>query len=263
MRLRAALLLLALGAGTGAQAAPVHERIRQTARDVERAFARYAFALDGALQKRPAAQSSDLFPAFGATPRSVPGLAWYLTPASADQSVLCVVQSVSNVGDWNQTLVALDRAGLRAASPATCEVRATQALAPASFPAALAGVKTLDRRDVPSPTYLPTYPEISGVDAGAVTRAGLQVSASQGPKAVTVYNPYIEVEPGVGLWVGVDGASSREGFSISHSCAWIAPAESCDVLVSYDASFGDARAGQLRLTFSNGAVANIGLVGLN
>jgi hypothetical protein len=259
---RLGLGVIGWAVGLGAYATTLSPLLTQTARDVERAFARHAFALDPVTrQKRPAAQTSDLFPMYGATPRAGSGISWQLTPENQENSVLCLAQTVSDLSAWNQAILALNKSGFQPAMPSGCSALSSHPLGPSSYPATIAGRKVLDRRDVPSPTQVPVYPEVLGVDAAAVTRPGLQVSAVTGPGVVTIYNPYVEVSPGEGTWVGVNSATARTGFTVGHACTLIAPDTSCDIFVSYDANSGGYRVGQLILNFSNGEVANVGLVG--
>lgn len=249
-------------AGSGlAHAIQPEDYLAQTVRDVKHAYARHSFVLTGANEKLRSAGTAVLFPAYGVSPKTAPGLTWQLTTLNDDQSVLCVVQSVPDVKRWNTALLTLSKAGLSVANPTTCQSLPVQGYAPAVFPASIAGRVVLDRRDTPSPTRVPSYPTLSGVDDSAVTRPGLFVSSNGGTQYITVYNPFIPIGDGLGFTTGLVGFTVRPGFSVVHSCTEIAAAESCSVAVSYSGVGGNLYPGQLMLYFIGGGVANIGLMG--
>lgn len=249
-------------AGTSALAVQPDEFIGEHIRQIFRAYARYAGPLDPqSNQKSLSAQGSDLFPNFGPAPRFVPGLTWSLNRTSDDQSSLCIRQVVNSAGEWNKALQALSRASLSAAAPSGCSAIARQSLAPDTYPSVIAGTLQLDRRDIPSHTRVPAYPVIEGVDTLAVTRPGLRVTAASGPGSFYIYNPFIEVSPGVGRATGISILATRPEFTISHNCSYVYPEQTCEVSVTYTPRIVDPVAGQLFIKFLDGTTANIGLEG--
>ena len=245
---------------------PIGESLMDTTRSVYQAFSRYSAPIDGSTLQKKAPPSQDvLFPQYGFTPRKVGGLSWSLTPSSDDSSNFCIWMEVNSVSAWNDALVGLSQSGLHAADPQTCAMKPRFGYAPATFPAVIAGMATWDRRDIPSATVVPGYPMVMGVDSAAVTRPGLTVASSTGA-TFAIYNPYVPVptnppvDPPPGMLVGVTGVSVRPEFVVSQQCGVIASESSCSVQVQYQGT-SPVLAGQLFLYFSNGAVANIGLLG--
>jgi hypothetical protein len=247
--------------GVSAHAASRMEYLDQTIWQVTRAYARHSFELSPNLEKKLSAVSDDLFPTFGMRPNSGGGITWELTRVSDDRSLLCVKQIVDTVSEWNSGILRFAKNGLSPATPSTCATTNSQGTAPPAFPATLAGVLELDRRDTPSRTVVPNYPVLQGIDATAVTRPALTVSALQGPSTITVFNPFIEISPGVGAVVGVTSITTRPEFSIEHNCSEVAAGSSCSISVAYDGSRPAGMAGQLIVQFSTGETANVGLLG--
>ncbi len=266
----AALALVSLGAPFVAHAAELGVRpgysgdlVQHTVRQVEAGFRRKTAVLDAQTKEQPSAQAlGQLFPAFGFAPLTNTDVSWSLNGMNVDQAVICVGLVTRSVTQWNDITVRMHRMGLTPAT-AGCEAQAQYAHAPQSFPATIRALKLLDRRDTPVPTVLPAHPVVSGVDESAVTRPGLVVTAGA-PAIVTVSNPFVLVNAGpppVGLTVGLVAAKVRPGFTVEHSCGSLAPDTGCTVMVRYAGTDGSNFPGSLRLEFSNGAVAVVGLLG--
>ena len=240
-----------------------------TVKTVERGYARAMGTLNAAGEQPSALTMTNPFVTSPFAPRASAAVSWALTGVDADQTILCVTKTVSNVNDWGLAVKGLSQAGLYSANPSTCEAVASF-VPPPAFPAQLGGIKLLDRRAVPTPTLLPTDPVISGVDGAAVTRPGMELRSADAPgyRDITVFNPatVTGVDPGPPAQVlyrslSLSAASVRPGFSVSHDCDNVGPDAFCTVRVSYDAGAGDRYPGNLRMVFSNGAVAVISLLG--
>lgn len=266
----AALLVpsLCFAADFGVRKGALRDQLVLAGQSVENAFSRRMAVLSPETLQQPSAlELSDLFPAYGFAPRTVAGQGYTLTGLDENQAALCLKRQVTSVEQWNEALVALSSAGYGPAD-ATCVPTVSYAHAPAVFPAVIAGRKVLDRRNVPTKTLVSQYPAIAGVDAAAVTRPGLVLTAPQGSpgsaSAITVFNPFTLVSvgpPPVGLTLSLSAISVREGFDVQHNCSFIFPDGTCSIEVRYDGTRGKAYVGSLLLVFSNGARANIGLLG--
>lgn len=260
--LSAALPVHAQSNKIGVRARYLGDIAESTVHSVEAAFRRKTAVLSESTKEQPSAlELGTLFPVHGFAPPSNTNVNWSLTGLTADTAKLCVAMTVSSVTDWNRLLSRLHHMGMKPADSA-CEEVTNFGLAPA-LPATLRAIRVLDRRDTPVPTQLSAYPGIAGADAQAVTRPGLILQAGT-PVTLTVSNPFTLVNPGpppVGLTVGLTAWSARAGFSVSHNCAAIAPNATCAISVQYTGGHGNSYPGSLRLEFSNGAVAVVGLLG--
>lgn len=248
----------------GLRASYLGDLVQSTVNSLENAFRRRTAVLASPSKDQVSAlELGALFPSYGFAPPLNSNLTWSLTGVSSDVAKLCVGVTVTTTADWNRLVSRLHREGMHPSNSA-CEEVARYSLAPAGFPATLHAIRTLDRRDTPVATSLSSYPEITGADAAAVTRPGLLLAAGT-PATLTVFNPFTLVDAGplpMGLTLGLTGLSVREGFSVSHTCSEIAPAATCTVTVRYGGGYGPSYPGSLRLEFSNGAVAVVGLLGV-
>jgi hypothetical protein len=247
-------------------------QVLQTARGIERGYRRSMGALSGStLEQTSALALTSPFSSSVFAPRARSDVFWSLTGVNADQSVLCLKVTVNTVADWNQALVSVSKAGLSAASAEDCVQLARFPAVPETYPAQIAGVKILDRRDTPVPTVVPSDPQISGVDASAVTRPGLLLNSTAtlpASKTIVVTNPEVIVgyspgPPSSPLYrrLTLTKVVLRDGFYYDDDCQDVGPNATCNVTVSYAGASGDNFSGSARLEFSNGAIAVIGLLG--
>lgn len=255
-RLCTAALALCCSFGAGAQS--LGQLVDSTVYSVERAFARHSAELQSpGLIKRPAAEQSDLFPVYGFEPRASSGLTWGLVRVTDDTSKLCVTATPLTNSSRLTLLRAFSEAKLALAG-SDCK---PTTLALAGSAPTISGIRILDRRDTISASLLPAHPVISGVLSPAVTRPALIIKRGQSMEFL-VQNPYVEVSPGQGLYVSLTGANIREGFSVSSGCGLVAPGGACTISVAYQGKPGEFLADNLRLEFSTGAVASLGVSGI-
>ena len=236
-------------------------------RSVERGYSRAMGTLDPLTLSQPdALEMTDPFVAGGFAPRVPLGASWRLAGQDQDRSVLCLTQAVQDASAWNSAQRGFFQAGLTPADPETCLSAGRVATSPQHYPGVAAARIVLDRRDVPTRTVLPVEPILTGVDANAVTRPGLTLRPfeGQGFAELFIENPLVVLDPGppeVLRVMGLTNVEVRPGFSYSHNCEDIAPGGACTFRIGYDGQEGDYRVGSLRLEFSNGEVAVIGLLG--
>lgn len=269
MRLLLATVLTLVLAAPALAAAPdaLADGLTRMARSIKRGHSRAMGALDPLTLRQPDARDlTDPF-SFGLfAPRVPTGASWRLSGLDEDQSVLCLTQTVSNASAWGSAQRGFLLARMLPADPQTCELSGEGYSAPQHYPGVVAARKVLDRRNVPNATVLPAEPLVTGVVADAVTRPGLtlRTKEGQGYADLTIQNPLVVLDPGppqVLRALGLTLVQVRPGFSYSHDCEAIEPGEACTFRIAYDGQDGDYRVGSLRLEFSNGEVAVIGLLG--
>lgn len=262
--------------GSAQEMLDVH--VRQMVRGVERGYARAMGRLDTNLRQPSARTLGDPFTLSPFTPRQRPDLSWQLQALDVNRSALCVTAQVSNVAGWNLAIRGFAKAGMQAVTSQECELSGAPraySTAPVSFPANIKGGKILSREDIPVPTVLPQVefdPVFEGVDGTAVSRPGLELLSvsfeGDGYSDIRITNPalvegYTDDVPAQPVYrrLTLSAYEIREGFVLLHDCDLVGPDETCTVKVRYSGAFGDYRVGSLRLTFSTGAKAIIGLLG--
>lgn len=196
-------------------------------------------------------------------PRTDGKLSWVITTLDANRSTMCVRAVVESVEEWNSTLSALVESKLQPAD-ATCGPLAHFSLAPNTFPAPIAGIRTLDRRLVPVPTYVPPEIVLDGVDGGAKTNPGVVLCPALGTgyHDIVVSNPALTSggKPAGGRW-GITQLNVSPGFTATHNCTNINRNQLCTVRVAYDPANGDNVAGSLWMYFTTGTHAVTSLLG--
>lgn len=228
-------------------------------------FRTYAQLDEGTLEQPPTSQAQTLLALKGFSPRTSFGIQWSAQALDAERVRLCLKVPASRDDSWR----ALIQQGLRLGwTPAndTCEAQGAQT--PEAWPKLQAFTLTLDRRDVPAASRAPEYPAMSGFDATAVTRAGLELTKVSGTDSdfvtITVTNPFVQIEEGpppVGLKLQLTQLTVREGFVAQHTCEEILPDASCTIQVRYAGQHGNLHVGSLEGAFSNGARFRVGLLG--
>ncbi len=286
-RVAGALAALALLAGASlAQAQPVSVEERMTEMQVQRAaralqaaFLRKYATLDAQARQPALANGSDWFPAHGFAP-SLAGLGWSFQPLDANRGALCLTMPAGTAARHAALARAFALAGL---APAASDCQAASAWPTPGASATVSARRELDRRDVPVATLLPPTGgvTVTGADAQAVTRPGLTLLAASGQSSaaavLTVTNPMRYARPDGSSCTAQDAGlpetdcaplassltevSARPGFSVTHTCSSIAAGASCTVSLVY-ANAGERYLSMpLRLAFSTGEVAAIGVLG--
>lgn len=252
---------------------PLEAHVRQSVRGVERGYARVMGTLSNSTHEQPSALGMTYPFGPGASPfapRVRNDFGWSLAGVNAEQSALCLKVAVRTEAEWNSVLVGMSKSGLAPARAQDCTQLSRFEASPLAFPATIAGVKLLDRRDTPVPTIVPADPQLTGVDAQAITRPGLVVQSFTQPayKTIGVTNPAVIVgytagPPSVPIYrrLTLTKVTLRDGFVYNDNCSDVGPNQTCNVQVRYMGTVGDHFPGSLRLEFSNGGVAVIGLLG--
>lgn len=274
------LVVAAVTAASAASAAPASAgaaqmvektlaaMVERSVVQVRNAFFRRQAVLDETTAERPAAPGhlSALVPAYGFVP---PGETLTLALSALDtrRSQLCASLLAHSADAWRAAVKGFTRGGMSLAS-AQCQAVGSLAL-PSQWPATVSAVRVFDSEDVPLRTLLPAYPQISGPDPQALTRPSYTLAAAPGqwsaPAVITVYNPRIVLTetPLTYQATAVSSADIREGFSVEHTCQFLAADSTCTVSVRYQGVASEPyRVGSLRLTFATGEVAVIGVLGV-
>jgi hypothetical protein len=262
-----AIFIASSGTATAALESTMSNGLTRLALSVERGYSRAMGVLDPISLLQPDTASminpfnSGIFP-----PRVPVGASWRLLVLNEEKTVLCLTQEVFNESSWRATVRGFQLAGLAAVDPESC-MQSLEAFASSSrFPTVVAASKLLDRRDIPTASILPDEPVIQGVDESAKTRPGLTLHPFEGLgyTDISIMNPWMLLDTGppeVIRSLSLTSAQVRPGFALSHNCADIEPGGSCTLRIAYDGQAGDYRVSSLRLLFSNGKVAVIGLLG--
>ncbi len=274
-----ALAAPAIAHPTGIDEQRTEMQVARAVRTLQSAFLRKYAALDAEGRQPALATGADWFPAYGFAP-SVMGLNWSFQPLDTQRGVLCLTMSAATAARHAALSRAFSLAGLAPASSA-CQPQ-TGWSAPSAGTTVSARLE-LDRRDAPVATLLPASGgvSLSGVDGLAVTRPGLTLVAPAGQtgtaSVLTVSNPM--------RWTHSDGSSctaedaaapetdctplatslvevtARPGFAVTHTCTSVAAGATCTVSLTYTNAGERYRSMPLRLAFSTGEVATIGVLG--
>jgi hypothetical protein len=239
-----------------AENARVARSISRAAVSLKAAFYRKAASLDANGYRPDLTVNSTLFPQWGFEPSGLGPLTWSAVARSASVLRVCVHRTVSNSAQWNVALGTLLKEGLTPTA-SDCLTPTLPPYAPSAFPAVIHGRIDLDAETAPVETTIPPEIGVTNINVGAKALPGLTVSSSAtgvGSKSFSITN----YQPSALVLVS---AQVREGFTISHDCDVIPAYMSCVVSIQYAGAHGDKYPGYLRLSFSTGIWAGVGLLG--
>ncbi|GAB3644738.1 hypothetical protein [Ramlibacter alkalitolerans] len=249
----------------GLDAAVISHAVKTIERGHARAMGRLS---EGTLRQLDALEMADPFEHGPFPPNELPGMTWAMRGIDSDTSLLCVSFRVPSADAWVKALKGLTNVGMSAADANTCSELPGYGVPPAAYPTLITGVKVLDRRDVPLPTVIPEGIRIDGADATAVMGPGviLRSGAQGGYTDLVLTNQAVVLEDGAAgepanPRLSISSVELRPGFGQANDCGELHVGASCRIRLSYDGLAGDYRVGSLRLEFSDGSVAVIGLLG--
>lgn len=266
-----AALLLQLFAVTASEAATfaedtINDLVQRGVSQVERAFNRRQSQLDTAgLQPAAPGDLAQLFPTYGFIPTGT-RLTFSLTALDALRTQVCARYTATTLEEWRGAVVGFSMKGM-SLMDSTCGIAVGQ-VAPTAYPANVYALEVLDSQNVPTRTVLPGYPAVSGASSSAVANPSIVLSAIPGqwsdPAVITITNPPVVVStnPVTYQTTGIAAITARPGFEITHACSVIAAGDSCNVTIRYQGVASEGhRVGNIRIQFTTGEVAVIGLRG--
>lgn len=263
---------------------------------VDKAFRRWYVSEIRRTGNRPSAQTVDaqssrtqqLYPEHGFVLRT--NMSWELNPTSdTRQFRLCVARDARDSSDHDGLLAGVYRAGMVRAGDDECRTAATLQV-PTAYPARVQAYRLLDLRGIAVPTMLPTVPRFTNLmPRSSLPSAVLRAPAGQWGMPFTIALQLPDLQELQAMGLSAQGASTQfgrsvpnysekvmlddlsllapEDFRVGHDCQVMEAGKSCQIQVAFRGRTDPAEArlavhDALRLQFSNGAVAFIGLQGL-